>query len=254
MRNFNLFLLAVMLIWSSHSAGSITYEIVGPFLTSAFTCLYQSLPSDGEPYAIIRAYQNSHSPPGIDPNALQTLTNAYAAGFTADFYVEICRGINATSQINLVNTELFTPLNSNPKSSFYFMFFIKVVPSSNPECSWESYSYSDNCNFLRETINAVVSVAGAAPNIFSTAQIWAKFFGNSCNSLGAETGASVSYASYDASGHVTSTQSLSDYVPFGGWTVSSGQVVAKQIDGSLTVPLLCGSIAWHAFIDVLWFA
>jgi len=52
---------------------------------------------------MIRAYQHS-SPAGIDPNAIQTIRNAGAAGYFISLYVELCRGINATSQINLVNS------------------------------------------------------------------------------------------------------------------------------------------------------
>jgi len=57
------------------------------------------MPGQGR-YVIVRIYQNSHSPAGIDPNGLQTLTNAFAAGYMGDMDMEICRGINATSQIN----------------------------------------------------------------------------------------------------------------------------------------------------------
>jgi len=57
------------------------------------------------------------------------------------------------------------------------------------------------------------------------------------------------YANYDSTGHVTSTQTLDDFVPFGGWQDVSWRVVGKQVGGNVTIPLLCGNKAWHAFVD-----
>jgi hypothetical protein len=65
--------------------------------------------------------------------------------------------MNATSQMNLVNTEILLP-QTGPYTvfnSYGGIFYIKIEPSSNPDCSWEGYSQSENCNFLYETVNAV---------------------------------------------------------------------------------------------------
>jgi len=72
MKSTKTLVLTVLLIWSSYSI--IGFAIVGPFTTSAFNCLLSTseIPNDQQ-YAIIRGYQNSHSPAGIDPNALQTM-------------------------------------------------------------------------------------------------------------------------------------------------------------------------------------
>jgi len=51
----------------------------------------------------------------MDPNVLQTIGHAMAAEFEFDIYVELCRGINATSQINLVHSKI---------SSFYPIYFV----------------------------------------------------------------------------------------------------------------------------------
>jgi len=185
MKVFTLFLVTILLIWSSY--GYVGFGIVGPLTTSAFTCLQSNVPNSNK-YAVIRAYQNSHSPAGIDPNALQTLANAYAAGFSADLYVEICRGINATSQINLVNTNVLTPLINKKKNRFNGRFVIKVVLSSNPDCSWAGYSHSNNCNFLKEAVKAAGSLGSWFPTVFSTASIWAQFFGSSCDTFASDTG------------------------------------------------------------------
>jgi len=125
---------------------------------------------------------------------------------------------------------------------------LKVQPSINPDCSWESYSQSDNCNFLTEAINAVKHLY-SFPTIFSTARIWEQFFGSSCDNFATDSWITLWYANYDSTGHVTSARSLDDFVPFGGWTAQSGSIIMKQVGGNVTVPLLCGPTAWHAFVD-----
>jgi len=207
MQNFHLFLVMGLLVWSCYSF--IGFAIVGPFTTSAFKCLPKSGIINDVPFAIIRVYQNSQSPPGIDPNALKTLTNALTAGYGIDIYMEICRGINATSQINLVNTEIVAPIVTVMDNNGVFAsdayIFIKVEPSSNPECSWEGYSQSDNCNFLKEAAGAVVNWNNVwTPCIFSTARIWRQFFGSSCDTFATDTNAPLWYANYDSTGQVHS--------------------------------------------------
>jgi len=101
MKIFTMILLMGLLVWLSSSTTG--FAIVGPVSTSTFICLHSTLPNFRQ-YAVIRAYQNSHSPAGIDPYALQTIKNANFSEFISDIYIEICRGINATSQINLVKT------------------------------------------------------------------------------------------------------------------------------------------------------
>jgi len=160
-----------------------------------------------------------------------------AAEFEFDIYVELCRGINATSQINLVHSKI---------SSFYPIYFVwmKVEPSSNPECSWEGYSQSDNCNFLKEAAQAINT--RNSPGVFSTARIWKQFFGSSCDTFATDIGALNIWSNYESSaGRVNSPKSFDDYVPFGGWT-SPG---IKKLVGSVTIPLLCGHKAWHALVE-----
>ena len=108
-------------------------------------------------------------------------------------------------------TEVFTPLFPR-YSNFTFFFMIKVEPSSNPECSWEGYNSSDNCNFLKEAVNAARSMSRyVIRTVFSTARIWKQFFGNSCDTFAADIGVMVSYANYDNTGHVNSTPSFDDF-------------------------------------------
>ena len=143
-------------------------------------------------------------------------------------------------------------MSNIPQATYDYTIFIKVEPSSNPDCSWEGYSQSDNCNFLTEAANAVTNLGDGAswyPTIFTTAPIWNQFFGSSCDTFKADTGALISYANYDNTGNVVSTQSYADFVPFGGWIVSNREIMMKQVDGNVTLPLLCGNKAWHAFVD-----
>jgi len=242
----HVFLFMGLLAWSCSCY--FGFGVVGPFTSSAFKCLHASV-TGSTTYAVVRVYQNSHSPAGIDSNGLQTMINAFEAGFAANVDVELCRGINATSQINLVNTEILSPLATfNQLIPQYHFFYIKVQPTSNPECSWEGYSHSDNCNFLKEAANAVNNL-GWITTIFSTANIWKHFFGSSCDTFAADTQAIMGYANYDRTGQVNSVQSFDDYVPFGGWIVAPNSVMGKQVGGNVTVPLLCGHKAWHAFVD-----
>jgi len=213
MNNFNLVLLAGLLIWSSYSF--IGFAVVGPLTASAFTCLQSSM-SGLVPYAIIRVYQNSHSLPGIDMYAIQTIANAYTAGYSSDVYMEICRGIDSASQINLVNTEILTPMFDSFHSDWFV--YIKVEPSVNPDCSWENYSQLDNCNYLKEAVSNVRNLVDWSAAVFSTAPVWAQFFGSSCDTFAADTHPSLWYADYNIKGNVNSSQSFDDFVSFGGWT------------------------------------
>jgi len=78
MKNAALIVLALLLAWNAVSAPSSTgvgLAIVGPLTQTAFSCL-----AEVYNYAFIRAYKVSGTP-GIDPNAMQTILNAQAAGF-----------------------------------------------------------------------------------------------------------------------------------------------------------------------------
>lgn len=78
-------LLVLLLAWSS-----VTQETYVGFVgneptlnSTALGCLAASyqLSDQKYPYTIIRIYQNSVSPAGVDPNAANSITNAINAGF-----------------------------------------------------------------------------------------------------------------------------------------------------------------------------
>ena len=91
MKDFTLFLLIGLFIWPSYSdvgVGSYAFGVVGPFTASGFLCLKPNLPGVYfQATLIVRVYQNSHSPAGIDPHALQTLINANKVGYPANIYM-----------------------------------------------------------------------------------------------------------------------------------------------------------------------
>jgi len=129
--------------------------------------------------------------------------------------------------------------------------WLKVEPSVNPDCDWVGYSHTDNCNFLIEAINAVGSLPSTTIGVFSTANIWQAFFGSACDSIGT-LGPLLWYANYGTDGHVTSTKTFDDFVPFGGWTVAGGKIYLKKIAGNHTIPTFCGNPALHAFVELSW--
>jgi len=157
--------------------------------------------------------------------------------------MEICRGINATTQV----TEIANGLNA----SQILYLFIKVEPNDTPNCSWKGYNQTDNCDFLTEAITAIhnIHILG---QVFSTATIWESFFGNTCNSI-ASIAPYLWYAHYNSSGQVDPTQSFDDYVVFGGWevNVSVATPFMKQVGGNATLTL-CNNSDWHARVDTVW--
>lgn len=100
---------------------------------------------------------------------------------------------------------------------------IEVNPSSG--CSWASYSYSSNCEYLGELINAV-KAKGKVPGVYTSIYEWEQVMGSrtACTSYG---NVPLWYAHYDGSA------SFSDYVQIGGWT----KPAIKQYVGDATV---CG--------------
>jgi hypothetical protein len=79
MKNFSWLLVMALLICCSYSVMN-GFAIVGPFSKSTLQCMVNSV-AGAHRYAITRVYQHSKAPAGIDPNAVQTILNANAAGF-----------------------------------------------------------------------------------------------------------------------------------------------------------------------------
>jgi len=72
-----------------------------------------------------------------------------------------------------LNEAIITPLSINPpiNGGFGGHIYVKVEPSSNLGCAWSFYSQWENCNFLRDVVDAIKNI-GWPTVIFSTAPIW----------------------------------------------------------------------------------
>jgi hypothetical protein len=144
MKNIISFFLVTLLVWQSvagpnTSGGLIGVGIASPTTTTAFSCLIDQ----NNAVAIIRIYKANDTFWGVDPDGLQNLINADAAhshpssiydvgGFSTYAYMEVCRNTDPTSQVTDLNTNVFAGL--------YKAIYVKVQPSANPECLWETYT------------------------------------------------------------------------------------------------------------------
>jgi hypothetical protein len=137
-------------------------------------------------------------------------------------------------------------LAATTSARYYNGFYLKVIQSKNPNCSWSGYPPADNCLFLREAVQAVYNI-GKIPAVFSTFNIWKQIFGTTCDTFATSTGAYLWYAKYESNGKVNATKTTNDYVPFGGWVVSGNRVWVKQIGGTVNIPS-CGS----SVFDIVW--
>jgi len=143
--------------------------------------------------------------------------------------------------------------NTSPRT--YKAIYLKIQPSANPECQWEGKNYTpeQNCAFLTSALSALTSnhliqTYSTIVGVFSTANIWGRFFGTACDSIGGgSSNIALWYANYHTDGQVDSNQSFFDFVPFGGWSYPN----LKQTQGNTTATNLCNS-GWHVYLDHVW--
>lgn len=92
--------------------------------------------------------------------------------------------------------------------------------------------------------------------VFTTAHLWNKYFGSSCDTFGPTTFAPLWYATYGSNGQVNSAQSYTDFVDFGGynlaWAQSNGVLILKQVGGNYTIQPFCGHSNWFSSVDEIW--
>lgn len=90
------------------------------------TATYQCIKSKGNLFAIIHGTNGAGL---VDPNAVQNLYNAAAAGMLTDVKMTPCRGKSAAGQaeefLKRINTELYNTV------------WIEAKPNTNPGCNWE---------------------------------------------------------------------------------------------------------------------
>ena len=100
---------------------------------------------------------------------------------------------------------------------------VETNPSSG--CSWNTYNFTSNCDFLDETVNRI-KYYNRRVGIYTTGYFWDKIFGNrlACPKV---SSALLWYAKYDNS------PSFSDFTQIGGWTTPA----MKQYAGDVQI---CG--------------
>ena len=175
---------------------------------------FECLKNDGMHFAIPRAWRSSGTP---DPNAVQNIKNARAAGIAnVDVYLFPCRGKSAADQVKQMITDL--------ASANYGMIWMDVETNPSSGCSWASFSHASNCDYLGELVNAV-KAQGKVPGIYASHYMWTEIFGTA-SACPHYTSVAMWYAHYDGK------ETFDDYaaLSFGGWT----KPTVKQYKGTTT--------------------
>jgi hypothetical protein len=142
----NLTYLALILLLSTQILASKSIDLVGPLQISAFSWL-----SSNYTNAIVRANIIGQSSSKLDPAVISTIQNAKSGGLTPDIYINLCRGLNPTDQINAIVSNITANFNN---------LWIKIVRNSVSGCSWEGYTQQGNCIFATQAINTAISLKG----------------------------------------------------------------------------------------------
>ena len=116
-------------------------------------------------------------------------------------------------------------------NNLYGMTWIDIETNPSPNCAWTTDGDS-NCAFIKELVSAV-KARGKKVGLYATGFMWNQIFGNrtACQELGSEP---LWYAHYDGK------ETLTDFVPFGGWTKP---LIKQFADG----PAVCGANIDHNY-------
>jgi hypothetical protein len=154
--------------------------------------------------------EDAPSAKGLSAGIYEEMDQTEEGDFVGDFDFAAWRAENVNENSNGVN---------------FGMVWIDVEINPSSGCSWTSYSWSSNCDYLNSLISAVKS-HGKAVGVYTSQYEWESTMG----SLGACTSAAsvpLWYAHYD------NWASFGDYVKIGGWNSPA----MKQFVGDTT---LCG--------------
>lgn len=123
------------------------------FSVSDFNCLKSS----GYTFAIPRGWRSYGA---LDPNVKQNLKNAKTAGMAnVDVYLFPCRSKSAKDQVNSLYNEL--------KGYEYGMIWIDIETNPSPNCGWSGHTFSSNCQYIVELIDAI-KATGIVPGIYAS--------------------------------------------------------------------------------------
>ena len=157
--------------------------------------------------------------PIIDQPSDQPSARGMSAGVVSDSY-EV-NGYHESTFAEWRAANVVEDGESNGANFGMVWLDVEINPSSG--CSWTSYSWSSNCDYLNQLISAVKS-HGKAVGVYTSQYEWESTMG----SLGACTSAAsvpLWYAHYD------NWASFGDYVKIGGWSSPS----MKQFIGDSTL-------------------
>ena len=110
--------------------------------TEAFKCLL----SNNYTFLNVRAWRSFGS---FDPNSVQTLVNAKAAGYKVEnlgVYMFPCYNVEKTAAAQM--KEMVSQLSN----SEYSTIWIDMETNLSPNCGWTS-NYDSNCLFTEELVN-----------------------------------------------------------------------------------------------------
>ncbi|KAL5506386.1 hypothetical protein EMCRGX_G008011 [Ephydatia muelleri] len=195
------------------SGGVFGVDVSSPYSQDTFACLLDN----GYTVAIVRAYQSTGNP---DPNAPQTIANAWAAGLNhVDAYLFPCPQCDqsAAQQVD----EMVNSLGGTP----YGMIWLDIEGAEY----WLG-DYSSNQAFFEELLSAALSQKSTG--VYASAYQWSSIFGSDYTGGG---GTDLWYAHYDGNA------GFDDFSPFGPWSSPN----MKQFAGDASV---CG-----ADVDLDWY-
>ena len=210
----NYILIATLLsLCLSPAVAVVGVDVSSLVSTSSWECLKQS----GFEFSIVRAWLSFGA---MESYAVQNINNAKAGGIQyVDVYMFPCGGKSASNQVN--------DMISGLSGADYGMVWIDIEVNPSSGCSWASYSYSSNCEYIQSLIKAVKGL-GKSVGVYTSEYEWESVVGSrtACPEA-ADGGVQLWYAHYD------NNPSFSDFRQIGGWTSPN----IKQYAGDATA---CG--------------
>jgi hypothetical protein len=165
---------------------------------SQFACLLQQNLS----FAIVRVFRSTGQ---VDPNAVQTIANAHAAGVRVDGYIFPCAKCSTSGSTQIAT--LMKHLNSSKSQIGTLWFDIEQAGTY-----WSS-DHASNQRFLEDMISECNNL-GVSFGVYSNWVSWPSVFGNSYAFPGTNL-PPLWYPHYDGK------PTYSDFKPFGGFTASA---------------------------------
>jgi len=194
-------------------------DVSSPCSATGWACLK----SAGYSYAVIRIFQETNK---VDPNGVNSVKAAAAAGFQTDVYMFPSGTSSGTGKQQA--QAVLGAIKGIPVGRVWI-----DVEGAPPAHSWSS-STSANSKLFTD-IASTLTAGGAKVGVYTQGWQWAAIMGNSFTGgkqfpvWYAEYGQQKSTSGADGTCQFTgAAQSLASFKPFGGWT----QAYAKQYNGN----------------------